>query len=122
MISPTDRFGAMLGGPIAPMLAKMSAPNVAMAFAFTAIWVTDAWFIGRLGILPLASVALVFPVHTMMQMMSAGAMGGGVSSAVARALGKLHEDGVLWQDAEGRHCLKDSRFAARPPAARRSGS
>ncbi len=82
-----DRFGAMLGGPIAPMLAKMSAPNVATAFAFVAIWVTDAWFIGRLGILPLASVALVFPVHTMMQMMSAGAMGGGVSSAVARALG-----------------------------------
>ena len=42
--------------------------------------------------------------------------------AVARALGKLHEDDILWQDAEGRHCLKDSRFAAQPPAARRGGS
>ena len=42
--------------------------------------------------------------------------------AVARALGKLHEDDILWQDAEGRHCLRDSRFAAKPPAARRSGS
>ena len=42
--------------------------------------------------------------------------------AVARALGRLHEDEVLWQDAEGRHCLRDSRFAAQPPAARRGGS
>ena len=87
-----DRFGAMLGGPILPMLARLSAPNVATAFAFVAMWVTDAWFIGRLGILPLASVALVFPVHTMMQMMSAGAMGGAVSSAIARALGAGDRD------------------------------
>lgn len=91
MTKPDDRFpdrlGAMLSGPILPMLAKLSAPNIAMAFAFAAIWVTDAWFIGRLGTAPLASIALVFPVQTMMQMMSAGAMGGGVSSAVARALG-----------------------------------
>jgi 2,5-furandicarboxylate decarboxylase 1 len=35
--------------------------------------------------------------------------------AVTRALGKLHEDGVLWQDPEGRHCLKGSKFAAIPP-------
>ena len=42
--------------------------------------------------------------------------------AVARALGRLHSDDILWQDSEGRHCLKDSRFAAQPPAARRAGS
>ena len=36
--------------------------------------------------------------------------------AVARALGALHEADILWQDSEGRHCLRDSRFAAsRPP-------
>src|SRR5262249_46575165 len=34
-----------------------------------------------------AGVALVFPVVMLMQMMSAGAMGGGISSAIARALG-----------------------------------
>jgi Na+-driven multidrug efflux pump len=32
-------------------------------------------------------MALVFPVVMLMQMVSAGAMGGGISSAVARALG-----------------------------------
>jgi 2,5-furandicarboxylate decarboxylase 1 len=35
--------------------------------------------------------------------------------SVNRALGELHEAGVLWQDAEGRHCLKGSKFAAVPP-------
>ena len=35
--------------------------------------------------------------------------------AVTRAVGHLHEDGILWQDAEGRFCLKGSKFAAEPP-------
>ena len=35
---------------------------------------------------------LVFPGLMLMQMMSAGAMGGGVSSAVARALGAGRRD------------------------------
>lgn len=35
--------------------------------------------------------------------------------AVARALGKLHADEKLWQDARGRLCLKGSAFAAKPP-------
>jgi 2,5-furandicarboxylate decarboxylase 1 len=36
--------------------------------------------------------------------------------AVARALGQLHTDGKLWQDARGRLCLRGSSFAAKPPA------
>jgi len=35
--------------------------------------------------------------------------------AIARALGKLHADEKLWQDARGRMCLKGSAFAAKPP-------
>jgi putative MATE family efflux protein len=37
---------------------------------------------------PLAGLALVFPLIMLLQMTSAGAMGGGVSSAIARALGR----------------------------------
>lgn len=37
-------------------------------------------------------------------------------AAVARALGDLHRDGVLWQNPVGRFCLKGSGFAAEPPA------
>src|SRR6185503_5248675 len=47
----------------------------------------DTYFVGRLGTVPLAALALVFPMLTLLQMASAGAMGGGVSSAIARALG-----------------------------------
>src|SRR2546421_503479 len=43
--------------------------------------------VSRLGTDALAGIALVFPLYMMMQMLSAGAMGGGISSAIARALG-----------------------------------
>jgi 2,5-furandicarboxylate decarboxylase 1 len=35
---------------------------------------------------------------------------------VARALGKLHAEGKLWQDARGRACVRGSKFAAKAPA------
>ena len=47
---------------------------------------------GRLGTEPLAGIALVFPFVMLTQMMSAGAMGGGVSSAISRALGAGNRD------------------------------
>jgi putative MATE family efflux protein len=52
----------------------------------------ETYFIGKLGTDALAGVALVFPGVMLMQMMSAGAMGGGVSSAIARALGGGRSD------------------------------
>ncbi len=36
--------------------------------------------------------------------------------AVARAMGRLHVEEKLWQDARGRMCLRGSAFAAKPPA------
>jgi putative MATE family efflux protein len=45
-----------------------------------------------LGIDALAGMALVFPGFMMMQMLSAGAVGGGISSAIARALGSGRRD------------------------------
>src|ERR1700712_451297 len=41
---------------------------------------------GGLGTEPLAAIALVFPFAMLTQMMSAGAMGGGGSSAISRAV------------------------------------
>jgi putative MATE family efflux protein len=52
----------------------------------------DTYFVGRLGTAPLAGLALVFPLIMLLQMTSAGAMGGGVSSAIARALGAGHPE------------------------------
>lgn len=81
------RTRRLIEGPILPTLARLALPNIAFAFVSTAAIVLDAVFVGRLGVAPLAALALVFPIQTLMQMISSGAMGGGMSSAVARALG-----------------------------------
>lgn len=82
-----DRRTRLLTGPVLPTLVGLAAPNVLLALMQALVSFADAWFIGRLGTDGLAGVALVFPLVILMQMMSAGAMGGGVSSAIARALG-----------------------------------
>lgn len=53
----------------------------------TMVSIADTHFVGRLGTDALAALALVFPLVMLLQMTSAGAMGGGVSSAIARSLG-----------------------------------
>nr|HMS06427.1 MATE family efflux transporter [Burkholderiaceae bacterium] len=51
------------------------------------VGIAETYYMGRLGTAPLAAMALVFPFAMLTQMLSSGAMGGGVSSAVSRALG-----------------------------------
>lgn len=86
------RLERLLRGPILSTLARLSGPNIAFAAANTLTAIADAWYVGQIGVTALASLALVYPVQALMMMMSAGAMGGGVSSAVARALGAGNRD------------------------------
>lgn len=77
----------LLHGPISRMLLRLAAPNVAAVSLMSLVTFADALFVGQLGTAPLASLALVFPFQTLMQMMVGGAIGGGATSSVARALG-----------------------------------
>jgi putative MATE family efflux protein len=77
----------LIEGPITATLLRLAAPNVLVMVAQASVGLIETYFVGRLGTSALAGVALVFPVVMLMQMMSAGAMGGGISSAIARALG-----------------------------------
>ena len=86
------RMTLLLDAPVGRTLAVLSAPNIAVSLAQTAVTLTDAWYLGQIGIAPLAAVALVFPVQALMVMMSAGSIGGGVSSALSRALGAGNRD------------------------------
>ena len=86
------RTRALLEAPIAPTLLRLAMPNVVMTLVQASTGLIETYFIGKLGTDALAGVALVFPGVMLMQMMSAGAMGGGVSSAVARALGAGRRD------------------------------
>jgi len=84
---PTAPVNNLLTSPILPTLLKLALPNAIAMFGTALVAVAETSYIGRLGTEPLAGIALVFPFVMLTQMMSAGAMGGGVSSAISRALG-----------------------------------
>jgi len=84
------RTRLLLEGPIVATLLRMAAPNILVMVAQASTGLIETYFIGKLGIDALAGVALVFPGLMLMQMMSAGAMGGGIASSIARALGAGH--------------------------------
>jgi putative MATE family efflux protein len=91
-VVPSAPTSAILTSPILPTLLKLALPNAIAMFGTTLVAVAETSYIGRLGTEPLAGIALVFPFVMLTQMMSAGAMGGGVSSAISRALGAGNRD------------------------------
>lgn len=86
------RTKLLLEGPIGPTLARLAAPNVIAMLVTAAMSVAEGAFAGHLGVSALAGLALVFPLVMLAQMLSAGSMGGAISSAVARALGAGNAD------------------------------
>jgi len=81
------RTRRLLEAPIIPTLLRLGAPNVLVMLAQASIGLIETYFVGKLGTDALAGMSLVFPVVMLMQMTSAGAMGGGIASSIARALG-----------------------------------
>ncbi|XHO94740.1 MATE family efflux transporter [Azospirillum sp. A26] len=89
----------VLAGPIAPTMLRLAVPTTLVLVIQTLVGVAETWFVGFLGKEALAGVALVFPVLMLMQMMANGGIGGGVSSAIARALGAARRDdaeALIW--------------------------
>ncbi|MBR1201276.1 MULTISPECIES: MATE family efflux transporter [unclassified Bradyrhizobium] len=78
---------ALLDGPILRTLLWLAWPNVIALSAGTCVVIAETSYIGRLGVESLAAMALLFPCVILTMTMSGGAMGGGVASAIARALG-----------------------------------
>lgn len=86
--APVDARGAMLrDGPILPTLARLSLPNLIALCSSAIVSIAETAYVGSLGVAPLGGIALAFPFFMLMQMLSAGAMGGTVSGAISRALG-----------------------------------
>src|SRR5881392_1825937 len=78
---------ALLDRPILRTLLWLAWPNVFALSASTCVVIAETSYIGRLGVESLAAMALVFPCVILTMTMSGGAMGGGVASAIARAIG-----------------------------------
>lgn len=77
----------LVAGPILRTLLRLAAPNVMATSMAVLVGLAETFYIGLLGVVPLAALGLVFPFAMLTGMLSAGAMGGGVASALARAFG-----------------------------------
>jgi putative MATE family efflux protein len=86
-IRHSPRTQMLLHGPIIPTLLRLAWPNILVMLAQASTGLIETWWVSRLGTDALTGMALVFPGFMMMQMLSGGAMGGGIASAIARALG-----------------------------------
>lgn len=108
VIAPDSRTGGsprsaiteqILNAPPFGLLLQMASPNALAFLVQASLSMAEAWYIARLGTAPLAAIALMFPALMLMQMLANGAMGGAVSSAIARALGSGDEkraDALVW--------------------------
>ncbi|MGQ0511550.1 MAG: MATE family efflux transporter [Betaproteobacteria bacterium] len=77
----------LLTAPILPTLVRFALPNMGAMLATALAAIAETAYVGSLGVASLAGMALVFPMVMLQMMLSGGAMGGGISSAVSRALG-----------------------------------
>ncbi len=83
----TDRTRLLLEGPVLPTLLRLAAPTISLMMFQAVVNAAEGYFVGFLGSEALAGISLSFPLVMLMTTLSAGAYGGGVASAVARALG-----------------------------------
>lgn len=81
------RTKELLAAKPLPVLLRLGMPNTLAFFIQASVSMTEVWFIGQLGSVSLAAIALSFPLLMLIQTMSGGAMGGAVASAIARAMG-----------------------------------
>ncbi|HWX47363.1 MAG TPA: MATE family efflux transporter [Roseomonas sp.] len=91
----SERVAAVAGSFPAPLptsallrrILALAAPTSLVALLQVGAQLVETWLAARQGTAALAGWAVVLPFALLLQQMSAGAMGGGVVAAIARALG-----------------------------------
>ena len=91
MPSPTDAPPPATGTLLRRILA-LAAPTTALSMLQVAAQLVETVLAARQGTAALAGWAVMLPFALLLSQMSTGAMGGGVVSAVARALGAQRRD------------------------------
>src|SRR5712672_279860 len=82
-----SRSRMMLEKPIAPMIMQLAIPNATVMTVQILIGLLEVYFVSGLGVDALAGVAPVFPLVSLLVAIAQGAIGGGIVTTVARALG-----------------------------------
>ena len=85
--APARQADPLLSAPLLPTLVRFALPNMGAMLATALAAIAETAYVGSFGVPSLAGMALVFPLVMFQMMLSGGAMGGGVSSAVSRAFG-----------------------------------
>ena len=87
---PTDldlRTRMLLEKPITAMILQLAIPNATVMTVQVLVGLLEVYFVSRLGVDALAGVAPVFPLVSLVLAIAQGAIGGGIVTTVARALG-----------------------------------
>ena len=77
----------LVGAPLLQTMLRLAVPGVIGSMIQMLLIVVEIFLLNRAGTTALAAVATVFPLVMLAHMLSAGAIGGATSGAVARALG-----------------------------------
>lgn len=82
----------LLHGPLLSNLIRLALPTVVVLFMTTLLGVAETYFVSALGVKAIAAASMVVPVMLLMATISSAGIGGGVSSAIARATGARRQD------------------------------
>ena len=85
--SETATGSPLVGAPLLPTMFRLAVPGIIGSLIQMLLIVVEIFLLNRAGTTALAAVATVFPLVMLAHMLSAGAIGGATSGAVARALG-----------------------------------
>ena len=77
----------LVGAPLLPTMFRLAVPGIIGSMIQMLLIVVEIFLLNRAGTTALAAVATVFPLVMLAHMLSAGAIGGATSGAVARSLG-----------------------------------
>ena len=76
-----------LSKPIGSIVFKLAIPNMLTMSMWVITFIIEGWYIGQLGVVPLAGLALGFPMLFLLLMLSAGTIGGAITGLVAQKIG-----------------------------------
>ena len=80
-------------GSVRRHLAEMTVPIMWGILSSVAFHAADTYFVGRLGVVPLAAISFTFPVIMLVLNISVG-LGAGISSVLARTVGAGDEEAM----------------------------
>ncbi|TNE45657.1 MAG: MATE family efflux transporter [Deltaproteobacteria bacterium] len=84
--TPSAPPSQLTHGPVGPILLRLGVPMVLGVFFLMAVNFVDTYFVGLLGVQPLAAMSFTFPVISIILGLTMG-LGVGATSAISRAIG-----------------------------------